>query len=55
MMTCCCIALGAWSLGIACALFALGFLEGQSDRYANIPWRRELDTCLNWTLTKPRP
>lgn len=53
-MDCLCIALGAWAFGIFSAFFAYGWLEGQSDQYANIPWRKSLDTCINWDLAKWR-
>jgi hypothetical protein len=50
-----CIALGAWALGVFTAFFLYGWLEGQSDPYANIPWRRDLETCINWELRLRTP
>jgi hypothetical protein len=50
-----CIALGAWALGVFCAFFAYGWFEAQDDPYANIPWKRTLDTCIDWQLRLRTP
>jgi hypothetical protein len=44
----------AWVLGVFSAFMGYGWLEGQSDRYAGIAWRKELDTCVNWDLALQR-
>ena len=49
-MTCFCIALSAWALGIFTAFFLYGWFEHTSDPYANIPWRQTLDTCVQIPL-----
>lgn len=53
-MDCVCIAIGSWALGLFTAFFLYGWLDERSDRYANIPWRNSLDTCINWDLAKWR-
>ena len=47
-MTCLCIALGAWSLGLFTAFFLYGWFEHTSDAYAGIPWSTTLETCIHW-------
>lgn len=54
MIDCIVIALMAWAFGVFSAFFAYGFLEGQSDRYAGIAWKHDLDTTINWDLALQR-
>jgi hypothetical protein len=54
MIDSCVLCLMAWVLGVFSAFMAYGWLEGQSDRYAGIAWRKELDTCVNWDLALQR-
>lgn len=43
-----CVLILGFVLGVFCAFFLLGWLEGTFDRYAGIPWSRTLDTCVNF-------
>jgi hypothetical protein len=54
MMDVICIGLMCWALGMWTAFFLYGWFEGQSDSRANIPWRKELDTSINWDLQAHR-
>ena len=45
-MSCFCIALGAYALGLFTACFLVGWNEHMWDRYAGIAWRPTLDTTI---------
>jgi len=45
-----CMFLLGYVLGMFSLLWILGFLDEREDKYAGIAYKKELDTCLDWTL-----
>jgi hypothetical protein len=45
-----CMFLLGYVLGMFSLLWILGFLDEREDKYAGIVYKKELDTCIDWTL-----
>ena len=48
-----CIAMGSWTLGLFTACFWVAWMDERSDTRAGIPWRKDLETVIDWSTRHP--
>lgn len=48
-MTCICFILLGYGLGAFTVVFFLFWLDEREDRYCNIVYKKDLDTCIEWS------